>query len=138
MLCLVMLSASVTFAADDIALNEASNEIAAGGDVLNIAVDTETVEADDSSSNIVTEDTFLNYFSEDGTLLDNVTSDELIFEGDFSNLGISYLTIGNSIKLTGNGTEFEGVSFVIYADNVVVDGFTVTQTTRLKSLRTCW
>ena len=128
-----MLSASATFAADDIALNEASNEIAAGGDVLNIAVDTETVEADNSSSSIVTEDTFLNYFSEDGTLLDNVTSDELIFEGDFSNLGISYLTIGNSIKLTGNGTAFEGVSFAIYADDVVVDGFTVTQTNDLSA-----
>ena len=137
MLCLVMLSVSATFAADDVVLNDVSNEMTTG-DVLSIAPD--TVESDVGSDSIlaageqekimsaetVTNGTFFNYFDEYGTLLGNVTSDELIFDGSFSGLPINYLTIDKSIKLTGNDAVFDGVSFMITANDVTVDGFSVT------------
>ena len=140
LLCLVMLSAGAAFAAsDDIALSEASDDIAIeeysltvsdtgilnqGSTVLSTSNDV-VVGAGD---NIVTNDTFYNYFDETGTLLPNVTSDELIFEGDFSDVGVNYIIISAPIKFTGDNAVFDGVSFVINSDNVTVDGFTVTQT----------
>ena len=76
----------------------------------------------------VTNDTFFLYFDETGTLLSRVTCDELIFEGDFGGLGINYITINAPIKFTTDDAVVEGITFVIASDNVVVDGFTVTQT----------
>ena len=120
----MILSVGATFAADDVALNDASDGMAGGSDALGIAVDTEAVGA--GTSSVVTEDNFFDYFDEIGTLRDNVTDDELIFEGDFSNLGINYLSISDSIKLSGNNTALDGITFMIYADDVTVDGFTLT------------
>ena len=128
-----MLSAGAAFAAsDDAALNEVSNGISieesslSGFDaVLSTSNDAVLAEPDE---NVVTSDTFFNYFDEEGNLLSNVTSDELIFEGDFTNVDVNYIIINAPIKFIGDGAEFDGVSFVIASDNVVVDGFTVTQT----------
>ena len=61
-------------------------------------------------------------------MYENVTADELVFDGDFSGLDVNYMTIGKSIKLTGKNTALNGVSFMINADNVTVDGFTLNQT----------
>ena len=47
----------------------------------------------DTNDNIVTNDTFFNYFNGTGALLSNVTSDELIFEGEFGGLGIDCIFI---------------------------------------------
>ena len=124
MLCLMILSVGATFAADDVALNDASDGMAGESDALGIAADTEAVGA--GSSSVVTEDTFFDYFDESGSLRDNVTDDELIFEGDFSNLGIGYLTIEDSIKLSGSeGATLGGFSIMICANDVTIDGFTI-------------
>ena len=141
LLCLVMLSAGAAFAAsDDVALSEVSDDISIEESSITVSDDSilnqedavlstsDDVVLTESNENVVTNDTFFYYFDEQGTLLSNVTSDELIFEGDFSNVGVNYITINAPIKFTGDGAEFDGVSFVIDSDNVVVDGFTVTQT----------
>jgi hypothetical protein len=120
-----------------------NDEIAIDNDVIAVAEDdslnsndeeavaSDVVEDDivsEEPSNVVTNDTFYNYFDNTGTLLANVTSDELIFEGDFTGVGVSYMIINQSIKLTGKNAVFDGVSFVVDADNVTVDGFTLTLT----------
>ena len=148
----VVLSVGVAFAASDDADLTANNVIdeiavdegASPADVLEVTdevdaddvVEAESSENDDvasdnptlaQESNVVTKDTFFNYFDGSGTLLSNVTSDELIFEGDFSGISVGYMTINKPIKFTGNNAVFDGVSFVIDSNDVTVDGFTITQ-----------
>ena len=139
LLCLVILSASTAFAAsDDTALSEVSDDITIGESDLSVLetgipnLDGAVLSASndavlsDMDNNVVTNDTFFNYFDDEGNLK-NVTFSELVFEGDFSNIDVNYITINKPIKFEGNA-EFYGVTFVIDSDNVVIDGFTVTQT----------
>ena len=128
-----MMSAGAAFAADDAALVEASDEMAIEENVLpadDIAVETDDVMlAEGNDDNIVTNETFHNYFDEYGVLRNNVTSDELIFEGDFSELDVGYIVIFNkSLTLTGSDAFLDGISFIINSDDVTIDGFTMTQT----------
>ena len=132
LLCIVMLSASATFAADDTALADASDEIAVEENVLTASDDFASESSNailaDANDNIVTNDTFFNYFNETGSLLSNVTSDELIFEGGFGGLGIDYIFINKPIVFTGNGDAvFDGITFVVSSDNVTIDGFSIFQ-----------
>ena len=129
-----MLSASVAFAADeDITLNGVDDEVSEeevlsveeDADALSVVDDT-VIEADDGAdvlktTKTVTNDTFFNYFNEDGDL--NSTEEELEFEGDFTGINVNYITIDKAIKLTSKNATFNGVSFVITANNVVLDGF---------------
>lgn len=124
----MLLSASAVFAVSDenVAVNdngglvdEAVMEVDSDESVLSEPSVLET------QSNVVNKDNFHDYFGNDGTLLDSVTSDELIFEGDFTGLDVNYMTIGKTIKLSGNGTALNNVSFIIGANNVVIDGFTL-------------
>lgn len=123
-----MLSASVAFAAtdDNATVGEVNNEIAIDENVLTIADDSSVLQNETpAGSPVVTNDTFFNYFDEYGML--NTTSDELIFEGDFSGINVSTITINKAIKFTGNNATFSGVTFTIYSDNVTIDGFTLSQ-----------
>ncbi|SEK26300.1 hypothetical protein SAMN05216439_0699 [Methanobrevibacter gottschalkii] len=123
---MVLLSTGVAFAISE-------NDVAVSNDVgiVNETVlevssdDSDLSEADvlETQTNVVTKDTFHNYFGNDGTLLDNVSSDELIFKGDFTGIDVSYMTIGKSVKLSGGNTTLNNVTFIIGADNVVIDGF---------------
>ena len=70
---------------------------------------------------MVTNDTFYNYFDEDGVLTSNAT--ELIFEGDFSNIGVYCITIAKSVTFTGRNATFNNIAFIIKENNVVIDGF---------------
>ena len=134
----MIISISVTFAADeDVALTEVDDEVTIEEDVLSVqendeplSIDDESiVEADDGSnevlkeSAVVTNDTFHNYFDESGSLLETVTEDELVFEGDFSKIDVNYITIDSELKLTGKNAVFKGVSFVIESNNVEINGF---------------
>lgn len=124
------MSASATFAVSEdnstAGLNEMvhdENVLAADSDDFDLSEDA----AIESQSNVVTKDTFHNYFDESETLLDTVSSDELVFEGDFTGLDVNYMMIGKPIKLSGNNVAINGVTFVIGADNVVIDGFALNQ-----------
>ena len=155
LISVVLFSASSVFAADDnnatlgqtdeIAVEETINSVeviddatlaeavAVDGNANEVIADNateggETVDVTfNVTSDVVTQENFFNYFDESGSLLENVTSDELIFNGDFSNINVSYITIDKPIKFTGNDVAFTGVTFVIGADDVTVDGFTLTQ-----------
>ena len=138
LLCLVMLSTGVAFAtSDDAILSEVSDDISI--EESDLAVSDTSIPNQDNvvlsesndllteTVNVVTNDTFFNYFDESGTLLTNATG-ELIFEGDFSDLNLNYITIDAPVKFTGDDAVFDDVTFVVNSDNVVIDGFTVTQT----------
>ena len=127
MVCLVMLSLSASFASDDvadvIAIDDATTE-----EPIAIEEDTSVVVGVVDSSNVVTNDTVYNYFDEgSGTLLSNVTSDELVFDGTFENLNVSTLIVDRAIKLTGENAIFNNISLSIVGDNVSVSGFTINQ-----------
>ena len=125
----MIFSVSATFAADeDVALSEVDDVISIEEDALSVEEDTDSLEDVDENvleeSSVVTNDTFHNYFDGAGKILGTVTDDELIFEGDFSTIDVSYIIIDRPIKLTGNNAVFEGVAFTVYeTNNVVIDGF---------------
>ena len=76
-----------------------------------------------SESKVVTPDKFDCFFDENGTLL-NVSTDELTFEGEFSNI-TSSITINKAITFIGNNATFKGVSFIVKSDNVGIVNFTI-------------
>ena len=123
----VLLSVSATFAADEnvTAISETDDiESISTADVSS----SELSESNDDSvikdtSNVVTKDNFGDYFDASGTLTSD--AEELIFEGDFSGLDISAITIAgeNPVKFTGKGATFNNVQFIIMQDEVTIDGF---------------
>ena len=69
------------------------------------------------SSNIVTQDNFYSFFDEDGMLLDNVTYDELIFKGNFSDLAAGYIIIGKPMTITGKDAILKDMGIVIDSES---------------------
>ncbi len=69
-------------------------------------------------NNIVTPETFYNFFDENGNLREEIPLDELFFKGEFNDLGI--ISIGKSIKITGDGATFKNTAISIDADDVCV------------------
>ena len=126
LLSVILLSVGAAFAVSDDNSTMAVDEAIQDDNALAIDPDDSSLSDDsipETQSSVVTKDTFHDYFDESGTLKDDVSSDELIFEGDFTGLDVSYMTIGKSIKLSGNNVALNGVSFAVIADNVVIDGF---------------
>ena len=76
-----------------------------------------------SESKVVTLDKFDCFFDENGTLL-NVSTDELTFEGEFSNI-TSAITINKAITFIGNNATFKDVSFIVKSDYVGIVNFTI-------------
>ena len=134
LLSVVLLSASAAFAADnvsavddEIAMEESVLAIDEDSDALEVTEDVSSEDIVAVASNIVTNDTFFNYFDENGSILSSVTEDELEFFGDFSGINVSVISIDRDIKFIGKNAIFDGVSFSVGADNVVIDGFTLIQ-----------
>ena len=69
-------------------------------------------------NNIVTPENFNNFFDENGVLKSDVPFDELVFDGEFKDLGT--LTINKAINLTGDVAVFNNTALKITADNVKV------------------
>ena len=93
-------------------------------------------------TNIVTQDNFYSYFDDSGILLDDVPFDELIFQGEFSDLAAGYVIITKPITITsdkentGDKAVLNNMGFVIASENVTLDNMTLTATTSLGSLIT--
>ena len=90
MLSVVMLSLSAAFASDN-----ATDVVAIDNEIVidePLAVD-ENSQAVSADENVVTKDNFNNYFDSTGSLLSNVTSDELVFSGDISNVGVDNIVL---------------------------------------------
>ena len=107
LLCVVMLSVSATFAADDNVDAVAIDEID-DGEPLAVDEDSQSLSAGD----VVTKDNFNSYFDNYGKLLDNVTATELTFKGEISDVGTNSIILDRPIKISGDNSTFNGVSIV--------------------------
>ena len=70
----------------------------------------------------VTNATFFSVFNETGHLRDNITVDNLIFAGEFSNL-VDIIFIDRPISLLGDNATLYNMGFEIRSDNVTVNNF---------------
>ena len=116
LLLVVVLSASATFAADDVAADDGITD-----DVLTTDVSDDSDVLNDPP--VVTKDNFNDYFDNTGNL--NSDAEELVFEGDFSGLDVSAITIAREtpVKFTGNNATFKNVQFMIMQNGVTIEGF---------------
>ena len=71
-------------------------------------------------TNIVTNDTFFRFFDENGMLLDTIEFDELIFQGEFSDL-VNTIIISDEITLTGDNAVLNNIALYITGDDVTVN-----------------
>ena len=122
LLCIVMLSVSATFAADDNADAVAIDEID-DGEPLAVDEDSQSL----SEGDVVTKDNFNSYFDKSGKLLDNVTSTELTFKGEISDVGTNAILLDRPIKISGDNSTLNGVSIEINASDVVISDLTINQ-----------
>ena len=127
-----MLSAGVAFASDDIANTVAADEIAVD-DSLAVEQDTPAVSDDSSDSQVViTPENIGNYIEESGKIKENVTADELVFDGDFDSLNV---TVERPMTLTGGEvSSFKNPNIQIYASNVTLQKFIITQDKGVNSI----
>ncbi|MBR4920479.1 MAG: hypothetical protein IKZ62_04075 [Prevotella sp.] len=83
--------------------------------------------------NVVTQANFSNFFDANGVLKDAVEYDELIFQGEFTNANLSYITIDRSITIngdkenTGDKAVLNKMGLRITGDDVTVTGFTLNE-----------
>ena len=69
-------------------------------------------------------DTFFNFFDDEGFLRDEFSGNELIFHGDFSNLGISTITILKSVDIIGDDAKLYDISMSLLCDDIKVSNMT--------------
>ena len=119
LLFVMVLSVSASFAASDdagdvVAVDDAADDV--------IAIDDSNQDALKEAP-VVTKDNFNDYFDESGTYSSD--EEELVFEGDFSGLDISAITIAgeSTVKFTGKNATFKNVQVMIMQDDVTIDGF---------------
>ena len=85
-------------------------------------------------TNIVTQDNFYTFFDESGILRDDVPFEELIFQGEFSDLAAGYVIITKPVTITGDNAVLNNMGFVISSENVALDNLTLIATTPLGDL----
>ena len=85
--------------------------------------------------NIVTKENFSSYFDGSGNLLNTVTSDALIFQGEFSGSDlVNYITLDKTITITGDNAVLNNIGFVIAADGVTLQNMTLVATSNLGNM----
>ena len=93
-------------------------------------------------TNIVTPENFYRFFDANGELLDAITFDELIFQGEFTGLAAGYVIINKPITITGDYDADTGEHYAVLKDmgiaiiseDVTIDNLTLTATTSLGDL----
>ncbi|WP_407453818.1 right-handed parallel beta-helix repeat-containing protein [Methanobrevibacter sp.] len=85
-------------------------------------------------TNIVTQDNFYTFFDESGFLRDDVPFEELIFQGEFSDLAAGYVIITKPVTITGDNAVLNNIGFVIASEDVALDNLTLIATTPLGDL----
>lgn len=78
-----------------------------------------------TSTDIVTKDNFYSYFDANGNLLDAITSDKLIFQGEFSNL-VNYIYLDRPITITGDNAVLNNIAIYVSGSDVSLDKISVT------------
>ena len=78
-----------------------------------------------TSTDIVTKNNFYSYFDANGNLLDAITSDKLIFQGEFSNL-VNYICLDRPITITGDNAVLNNIAIFVSGSDVTLDKLSVT------------
>ncbi|MBP5365035.1 MAG: right-handed parallel beta-helix repeat-containing protein [Bacteroidales bacterium] len=85
------------------------------------------------ATTIVTQSNFYNYFDQYGNLLDAVTSDELIFQGEFADL-VSYIIIDRALTVTGDNAVLNDMGFIIAGEGVTLKNMKLVANENLGNL----
>lgn len=78
-----------------------------------------------TSTDIVTKYNFYSYFDANGNLLDAITSDKLIFQGEFSNL-VECIYLDRPITITGDNAVLNNIAIFVRGSDVTLDKLSVT------------
>lgn len=78
-----------------------------------------------TSTDIVTKENFYSYFDANGNLLDAITSDKLIFQGEFSNL-VECIYLDRPITITGDNAVLNNIAIFVRGSDVTLDKVSVT------------
>ena len=103
-----------------------NDKITAKSGSQSLTIDVTVSSGDD---NVVTKETFFNFFDSEGNLLDSITYDILIFKGEFSNLGINVITISKPLTINGNNAVLKNIGFAIVSGDVTLNGLTLAGNT---------
>ena len=80
--------------------------VKSGSQTLTVPVTTKEL------TNIVTNETFFDYFGDDGMLLGDITFDTLIFKGEFSNLGVNVVYVPRAIVINGDNAVLRNIAIM--------------------------
>ena len=80
--------------------------VKSGSQTLTVPVTTKEL------TNIVTNETFFDYFGDDGILLGDITFDTLIFKGEFSNLGVNVVYVPRAIVINGDNAVLRNIAIM--------------------------
>lgn len=64
--------------------------------------------------------TFFNFFDENGILREAISEEELVFHGNFSDLGISKITINRPILISGDDATLYDLSYALRSDDIIL------------------
>ena len=73
-------------------------------------------------NNIITPENFYDFFDEDGFMFSDIPFDNLVFDGEFEDLGVDKIVISESKQIESNYADFNDVVIVIDADDVSFTG----------------
>ena len=102
---------------DSIGVSEDNIELS---DADEPCLESENIDVLSSSNQTVTPQNFFDYFDGDGNSL---TSDDLVFEGEFNN-PVDHINIVSSKNIYGNNAVFRDMGIKIIADDVTINGLT--------------
>ena len=103
-----------------------NDKITAKSGSQSLTIDVTVSSGDD---NVVTKETFFNFFDSEGNLLDSITYDTLIFKGEFSDLGINVITISKPLTINGNNAVLKNIGFAIVSGDVTLNSLTLVGNT---------
>ena len=90
--------------------------LTSGENVIPVKADSETLtltyNVGSSTTNIVTNDTFFNFFDNAGTLLESITFDTLIFKGEFLDLGVNVVYVPRAITINGDNAVLRNIAIM--------------------------
>lgn len=78
----------------------------------------------DGVNDVVTQDNFFDFFTEDGTLLDDVIFDELTFKGNFEDL-VDVITLNRAISIIGDEAVLNNIAINVKADDISLSDLTL-------------
>ncbi|MBE6498945.1 MAG: hypothetical protein E7Z80_00140 [Methanobrevibacter thaueri] len=69
-------------------------------------------------NNIVTKENFFDFFDASGSLLNTVPFDELIFKGEFKDLGVNIIYLHKAMSIIGDNATFTNIACSIIDNNI--------------------